>query len=74
MSNGKKAVCCMNCAKAMLHRYDNNPILAACLAQPQPWDDKFPYAVEVASVLRSCNDHEESDVQKMVQQRTKKTA
>ena len=29
MSKGKKVVCCMNCAKAMLHRYDNNPILAA---------------------------------------------
>ena len=74
MSKGKKAVCCMNCVKAMLHRYDNNPILAACQAKPQPWDNKFPYAVEVASMLRSCDTYVESDVQKMVQQRTKKTA
>lgn len=74
MSKGKKTVCCMNCVKAMLHRYDNNPILAACQAQPQPHNEKFPYAVEVAGVMRNCDNHEESKVQKVVQQRTKKTA
>lgn len=74
MSNEKKAVCCMNCMKAMLHRYGNDPILAACEAQPQPHDEKFPYAVEVAGVKRCCKDYVETDVQKVVQQRTKKAA
>ncbi len=64
-----KAVTCMNCMNAMLHRYGNNPILAACQAKPQPYNEKFPFEVMVAGHLRSCASHVVSDVQKVVIQR-----
>ncbi len=66
-----KTVTCMTCMNAMLHRYNNNPVLASCLCQPQPYDTRFPYQVEVASVLRKCAKYVESDVVKTVQQRLK---
>ena len=68
-ATAKKTVTCMDCMKAMLHRYGNNPILAACQAQPQPGNEKFPFAVEVASCQRICVNYIFSDVQKQVIQR-----
>jgi len=51
---GNRLVCCLNCLHAKLHRYDNNPVLSACEAQPQPGDERFPFRVEVASTMRHC--------------------
>ena len=70
----KQLVCCMNCKNAQLHRYDNNPILAACMCQPQPYDMRFPYAIEVARHMRYCGDWKESDIVKTVEQRTRRAA
>lgn len=71
-SNAKyKLVCCLNCLRADLHRYGNNPILAACHAQPQPENERFPYQVEVACHLRRCNDWKLDPNRKPVEQRSK---
>lgn len=64
-------VCCMNCLHAQLHRYGNNPILAACLCQPQPNNERFPYVVEVASPLRKCKSWKLDPNEKEVEQRTR---
>jgi hypothetical protein len=66
-----KLVCCLNCLHADLHRYDNNPTLAACHAQPQPDNARFPYQVEVACHLRKCNDWALDPEKKTVEQRSK---
>ena len=68
--NNQKA-CCMNCLHAHLHRYGSNPILAACECKPQPYDVKFPFAIEVASVMRRCSDWKLDPVEKEVEQRSK---
>lgn len=70
-NNKKQLVNCMDCHHAMLHRYNNNPILAACEAQPQPYNDRFPFKVEIASYMRYCACHKHTDAQKVVQQRYK---
>ena len=64
-------VCCMSCLHAQLHRYDNNPILAACLDQPQPHNERFPFVVEVASLLRKCKSWKLDPNEKEVEQRTR---
>lgn len=64
-------VCCLNCLNALLHRYGNNPILAACLCQPQPNNERFPYVVEVASLLRKCKSWKLDPNEKEVEQRTR---
>lgn len=69
-----KLVCCLNCKHAALHRYDNNPVLAACHAQPQPDNERFPYAVEVACHLRKCSDWALDPNKKTIEQRSKKVA
>ena len=66
-----RLVCCLNCQHAQLHRYNNNPILAACHAQPQPDNNRFPYAVEVAYHLRHCSDWKLDPQKKEVEQRQK---
>ena len=66
-----KAVCCLNCLHAQLHRYGNNPILAACLCKPQPDNERFPYQVEVASFLRNCSDWKYDPNEKTVELRSK---
>ena len=65
-----KLVCCLNCLHAQLHRYGNNPILAACHAQPQPDNDRFPYVVEVARHLRKCSSWKLDAKRKEVEQRS----
>ena len=66
-----KVVCCLNCLHANLHRYGNNPILAACMCKPQPDNEKFPYAVEVACHLRRCVDWKLDPERKVVELRSK---
>lgn len=66
-----KFVCCLNCLHAELHRYGNNPILAACQAQPQPDNERFPFAVEVARHLRKCSSWKLDTNKKTVEQRSK---
>lgn len=70
----KQKVSCMDCKHAILHRYDNNPILAACRCQPQSYDDRFPFVVEVASYLRHCSNWKKSETKKTVEQRTRRVA
>lgn len=67
----KGPVCCLNCEHALLHRYGTNPILAACKCQPQQYDERFPYVVEVASYMRHCSMWKESKVEKVIEQRKK---
>jgi hypothetical protein len=66
-----KVVCCLNCLHALLHRYGNNPILAACKCQPQPDNEQFPYAVEVACHLRRCINWKLDPDRKEVERRSK---
>ena len=70
-ATGYKLVCCLNCLHAHLHRYGNNPILAACHKQPQPDNERFPYAVEVACHLRKCSYWALDPNRKEVEQRKK---
>lgn len=67
----KGPVRCMTCKHGPLHRYGNNPILAACLKQPQSYDERFPYQIEVASTLRHCAMYAEATEVKEVEQRSK---
>jgi len=69
-----KLVCCLNCLHAALHRYGNNPILAACHKKPQENNDRFPYQVEVACHLRRCSYWELEPVRKSVEIREKALA
>ena len=55
--SNKKLVRCATCLHASLHRYNSNPLLADCHKQPQPDNDKFPYAVEVANFERPCSSY-----------------
>lgn len=71
---GAKLVCCMDCAHGPLHRYDNNPVLAACHKKPNCMNERFPYQVEVASVMRRCVDYQKSLVAKVIEQRSKVVA
>lgn len=66
-----KLVCCLNCLHANLHRYGNNPTLAACQCKPQPDNERFPYQVEVASHLRKCSDWKMDPQRKTVEQRNR---
>lgn len=66
-----KLVSCMNCLHALLHRYDTNPILAACQCKPQPDNERFPFQVEVASILRKCSDWKLDPNDKEVELRSK---
>lgn len=66
-----KVVCCLNCLNALLHRYGNNPILAACKCKPQPDNERFPYVVEVACHLRRCSDWKLDLERKTVEIRSK---
>ena len=66
-----KLVCCLNCQHAELHRYGNNPILAACHTKPQPNNERFPYQIEVACHLRKCSDWKLEPQKKEVEQRQK---
>lgn len=65
----KQTVTCFTCKHAHLHRYDNNPILAACHQQPQTANDRFPYTVEVASAPRHCKLYLFDPKEKTVEQR-----
>lgn len=69
--NVKGPVRCMACKHGLLHRYGNNPILAACMKQPQSYDERFPYQIEVASCLRHCAMYAEATEVKEVEQRSK---
>ena len=66
-----KVVCCLNCQHANLHRYGNDPILAACKCKPQPDNERFPYDVQVACHLRRCSDWKLDPVKKEVEKRSK---
>lgn len=66
---GRRFVRCMTCLHSLLHRYGNNPVLAACLKKPQDYNERFPYEVEVANCLRNCSFFEETTVGKDIEQR-----
>lgn len=66
-----KLVSCMNCLRAKLHRYGTNPILSACQCKPQPNNERFPFQIEVASVLRKCSDWKLDSTNKEVELRSK---
>lgn len=70
----KVPVACITCLHAHLHRYDSNPILAACHAKPQPGNERFPFVVEVAIFLRLCNDYDHDPREKTVEHRTRRQA
>lgn len=65
---------CMTCLHAMLHRYGNNPVLAACQKKPQPGNAKFPYDVMVASFEWICPHYKHEEGDKWIQPRVAKTA
>ena len=67
----KIPVTCLTCKHSGLHRYDSNPILAACHKKPQPDNDRFPFAVDVVSTLRLCNDYDKAVGEKTIEQRFK---
>lgn len=67
-------VSCMTCEHSSLHRYDSNPILAACHKKPKENNDRFPFEIEIANVLRHCKPYAKSSKPKEVEQRYKQTA
>ena len=70
----KVPVTCMDCQYSHLHRYDNNPVLAACHCKPQPDNKRFPFEVEIASVLRLCKPYKKDLHHKEIEQRYKNQA
>lgn len=68
-TQAKQIVTCLSCKHAHLHRYDNNPVLAACLKQPQMANPRFPYTVEVAGAPRHCKLYVQELKEKTVEQR-----
>ena len=68
----KAPATCRTCLHAMLHRYDNNPILAACSQKPQPDNERFSFEVNVASTPRSCSLYKFDAKEKEVEQRTRR--
>lgn len=46
---------CRDCKHAHLIQYGNNPVLAECTLKPQHGNERFPYAIDVASSPRYCN-------------------
>ena len=69
-----KMCSCMTCFWAQLHRYGNNPVLAACEAKPQPGNAKFPYEVMVASTTWVCPSYVEAEGEKWIQPREARVA
>lgn len=67
----KEGVCCRDCFWANLYRYDKNPVLAECRKQPDYYNPKFPYAVDVASRMKECKMHKHQEEEKYIQQRVK---
>jgi len=65
----KKLVCCRNCMHASLIQYGDNPVLAQCLKKPDPYNEKFPYDVDVAGSPRLCAMHQEAIGEKWIQKR-----
>ena len=65
-----RLVCCLDCQRARLHRYGNDPILSACQAKPQPGNERFPYEVQVAAFMRRCADWKQDTGNKGVEQRS----
>ena len=62
-------VTCEHCQHALLHRYGNNPLLAQCTKKPQPYNNRFPYAVEIARAERICSMYTYTGEKRFVQQR-----
>lgn len=50
----KKSCCCRQCAHAHLIQYGNNPVIAECPKKRNEGNQRFPYAVDVASSLKYC--------------------
>ena len=70
----KVPVTCLTCEHAHLHRYDNNPVLAACRKKPQEGNERFPFEIEIASLLRLCKPYKKSRTTKEIEQRFKKAS
>lgn len=67
----KGLVSCMDCVHALLHRYGDNPVLAACMKKPNVMNERFPYQVEVARCKRHCIHHQTEAKVKVIEQRRK---
>ena len=68
-------VTCDHCLHALLIQYDapRAPLLAECRRKPQPYDDRFPYQMEVARAPKRCSLYTHDARQKPVEVRPKKT-
>lgn len=66
-------VCCRDCFWANLIQYgDSDPVLAECTRKPQPYSDRFPYEVMVASARWVCPLYKHQDAgEKSIQHRVK---
>ena len=67
----KQLVTCENCLHAILHRYDNDPLLAGCMKKPQPHDSRFPYVVEIARTPKRCISYDYDASPKQIEVRVK---
>ena len=66
-----RTVMCRYCLHSDLIQYDHNPILAACHKQPQPYNARFPYKIEVACVERCCSMYALCTKEKEIERRTR---
>jgi len=66
-----QVVCCMDCLRAKLIQYGNDPVLAECTKRPNPDNDRFPYQREVASARWICPTWKRDDQVKSVEKRDK---
>ena len=68
-SSDKTPAICRTCLHAKLHRYDNNPLLAACQCKPQPDNERFPFEIELANTPRKCESYSFDPSEKEIEQR-----
>lgn len=66
-----EVACCMDCFWSNLFRYGSNPVLAQCTRKPNPYNEKFPYQVEVARAKWICPLYKHQEGQKFIQIRVK---
>lgn len=62
---------CRYCYHSHLIQYDQNPVLAECMMQPQAGNTRFPYKVEVANVERNCKPFKYDPSPKEIEHRTR---
>ena len=68
-SKNTKVACCRDCVWAKLVQYGDNPVLAACTKRPQPYNERFPYEMMVASAKWICPLFHQDEAEKMIEKR-----